>query len=478
MSASTSANPFKIFLSHSSKDRGFSAEIYEHLRCIGIPVWFSPVEMPPTGVWYTDEEIETKLRQGMDICDSALFLVDDYALNSRWVNYEIKIANEIVHERPNFKLIPIINNYPKTPLPDHIQVLGPIDFNHGYKTALRDMMKRLDLIGTGPFSIAAIGRAMAAGSRSLQMGIDFQTHLEELDLTNNVKGIILEIRKYLAKFSYRPSIQEITRWLEYWCSENTQMETLVEGNQWYSRIPIADNFQVIFSCLPTNIVLGQYDNGMTPAALMMTLVYPESGLDPMTTISILAQYGQDGSAYLWVVCRGRVYRYSMGSETIESRLLSENRLMGASQMVMNLANTSLDPTQQMLMQMIMNKMGQGMIQNEYDEFAGSNELGFISDLLKRLVKEEWEFPQTAQNSAFWGHLTHGGVLIYELSKETGISPTLSQQMNVILKSAGARIITISGNTSHQINISFSGLQSSDIADGLGVSLDQLEGLAK
>lgn len=76
----------------------------------------------------------------MEICDFALILVDDYALDSRWVNYEIKIANEIISKRPDFKLIPIINDYPKTPLPDHVQALNPIDFNHGYKTALRDMM--------------------------------------------------------------------------------------------------------------------------------------------------------------------------------------------------------------------------------------------------------------------------------------------------------------------------------------------------
>lgn len=87
---------------------------------------------------------------------------------------------------------------------------------------------------------------MAIGSRSLQMGTDLKTYLENLGLTNIVMEMILEIRNYLAQFSYRPSMQEIIRWLWYWCSGRTQIETLVEGNQWYSRIPpwgsISGNF--------------------------------------------------------------------------------------------------------------------------------------------------------------------------------------------------------------------------------------------
>lgn len=450
--------------------------MYEHLRCIGLPVWFSPVEMPPTGVWYTDEEIETKLRRGMEICDSALILVDDYALDSRWVNYEIKIANEIISKRPDFKLIPIINDYPKTPLPDHVQALNPIDFNHGYKTALRDMMNRLDLIGKGPFSVITIGRGMAIGSRSLQMGTDLKTHLENLGLTNIVMEMILEIRNYLAQFSYRPSMQEIIRWLWYWCSGRTQIETLVEGNQWYSRIPPGDQFRVIFSGLPTSTVLDQPDNGMTPAAFLITLIYPGSDLNPKTTTSIFAQYGQDGSAYLWVVYHGNVYRYSMGSEKNRSILLSENRLMGASRMVFDITNTTVDSSEQMLMQMMKNKLGQGMIQNDLNQLTQYNHAESYSSLLKRLNQDGWEFPQTTQDTAFWAHLTHGGVLIYEVSRETGISPTLSQQINAILKSAGAKIIMVSGDTSHQINMSFSGLQSCEIANYMGISSDQLDGM--
>ena len=477
MLSSKSTNPFKIFLSHSSKDRGFSAEIYEHLRCIGIPVWFSPVEMPPTGVWYTDEEIETKLRQAMEICDSALILVDDYALHSRWVNYEIKIAEEIVRKRPDFKLIPIINDYPKAPLPNHIQALNPIDFNRGYKTALRDMLNRLNLVGMGSSSVSTIGRAMVWGSRSLNSGINLQAHLEKLGLSNIVKEMIFDIRDYLAQFSYRPSIQEISRWLWYWSSEKSQINTLVEGNLWYSRIPTGDQYRVVYSVLPTATLSGELDNGLTPLLLLITLIDPGSNLDTSTTLSILSQYGQDGSAYFWVVFNNGVFRYSMGSDTNGSILLSENRLMGASQMVFGFENVSLDSDMQMWMQMMMNKLGQGMLQNALPQSPPYKDAGILSDLWERLKQEEWEFPQTTQNDSFWAHLTHGGMLFYEVSRETGISPTLSQQINVVLKSAGARIITTSGKNSRQINMSFSGLQSKEIAKYLGVDLIQLDDLA-
>jgi hypothetical protein len=477
MLISKNSSPFKIFLSHSSKDRGFSAEIYEHLLCLDVPVWFSPVEMPPTGIWYTDEEIETKLRQAMEICDSALILVDEYALNSRWVDYEIKIAGEIRHVKPDFKLVPIINDYPKTLLPDHIQILHPIDFNRGYKTALVNLLNRLEMARTDPFSIAIIGNAMARGSRLLKDGVALQNHLVKIGVSNEVRDMILDIRNYLAQFSYRPAIHEIMRWLSRWCSEHEQIDMLIEGNQWYSHIPSGGQYRIIFSGLPTSIVLDGDDDGMTPLALMLTLLYPGSDLDPSSATSILAQYGQDGSAYLWVVQMNSIYRYSMGSRKQESILLSENRMMGASRLALDLRNVSIDPTTQMLMQMVMNKIGKGMIQENNVQNPNSKEVGTISILWKRLREEQWEFPRTAQNSALWSHLTHGGVLIYEVSKQTGISRTMSEQIKSILKSAGAWIITSPIDRSTEINIAFSVLQSNDIANYLGISPSKLKTLA-
>ena len=478
MAFSNSVNPFKIFFSHSSINRGFSAEIYEHLRCMGIPVWFSPVEMPSTGVWYTDEEIESKLRQAMEICDSALVLTDDYTLHSRWVNYEIKIAEKIAKIKPDFKLIPLINSYPKELLPEHFQKLNPIDFNHGYMTALRDMLNRLNINGEDTFSVMGIKCLMVGGSRYLQNGIDLKTYLEKAKISIEIKDMILEIRNYLAQFSYRPSIQEITRWLSYWCSDKTYVEPLVEGNQWYSRVPKGDQYGVIFSYLPTDIVNEQPDDGMTPAAFLITIVFPQSDLDPETTITILAQYGADRSAYFWIVFQNNVFRFSMGSENYRSILLSENRLMGASRMVLNLYQTSLNAIDIHWKQMIMNKMGQGMVQDDPNQYNQYRKTKILPDLVNKLKNEEWDFPQTSQNVALWGHLTHGGILIYEVSRETGICPTISQQINLVVKSAGAQVITISENKSFSINISFSLLQSDEILRYSGISPDRIVKLTK
>ena len=458
---------FNIFLSHTSKDRGFSAEIYEHLRCVGIPVWFSPVEMPPTGVWYTDEDIETKLRLAMERCDAALVLVDEYALNSRWVNYEIKIAAQIKQTRLNFELVPIINNLPKTPLPNPILALQPIDFNRGYKTALLNLINRLGLAQKDPLSVVALGYAMAKGSRMLRDGLTLQTHLEKIGVPDEIRAMIQNIRGYLAPFPFRPTIQKFLHWLRRWCSKHSRIETVVEGNQWYSHIPTSDRYSLIFSSLPTSLVLRGEDDGMTPMALLLTIVPPGSVLAPATTTSILAQYGQDGSAYLWLIHDHSVYRYSMGSKDCDSILLSENRLMGASQLAMNMRNPSIETTDQMLLQMMMNKMGKGMIQDTPED----PDAKWLSQLLRKLKADGWEFPQSSQNNALWAHLTHGGLLIYKISQQTGISITLSQQIQTILKSAGAQILR---DATSDIVLSFSALQSNEIANYLDLNLAELK----
>lgn len=456
---------FNIFLSHTSKDRGFSAEIYEHLRCVGVPVWFSPVEMPPTGVWYTDAEIETKLRQAMERCDSALVIVDEYALNSRWVNFEIEIAAQIQHTRSNFALVPIINDLPKTPLPDAILALQPIDFNRGYKTALLSLLSRLGLVRKGPHSVAALGNAMAKGSRMLQAGLALQTHLERIRVPDEIQAMILDIRDYLASFPFRPAIQESLRWLWRWCSEKSRIETLVEGNQWFSCIPASERYTLIFSSLPDPLAWKGHDDGMTPIALLLTIVPPGSVLAPTTSTTILAQYGQDGSAYLWLVRDHRVYRYTMGTKDHDSILLSENRLMGASQLAMNLSNPSIDHTQQMLLQMMMNKMGKGMIQDISDGLAAS----WLSPLWRKMKADGWEFPHSTQNNALWAHLTHGGVLVYKISQETGISITLSQQIQTVLQAAGAQVLW---DSTSDVVLSFSALQLDEITNHL--DMDQAD----
>lgn len=467
-------NPFKIFLSHSSKDRGFSAEIYEHLRCIGIPVWFSPVEMPPAGVWYTDEEVETKLRRGMETCDSALFLVDGYALDSRWVNYEIKIADEIVHSKPDFKLIPIINDIPKSEFPQFIQALHPIDFNHGYKTALLELMNRLGLADKRASSVSTIGALIVRGSRSLQKGTDLASHLKQLEIPEQIKHMVLEVRDYLAGFEFRPDMQEITRWLCLWCSNQPPAKTLVEGNQWYSRIPQEDQFRLIFSALPVSLSGGESDDGGTPAAFIMTLIPPGCDPETETATSMLAQYGQDGSAYFWLINHNRVMRYSMGSANTNSILLSENRMMGASQMVMDLANGTQDSTMQMLMQMMQNKIGGGMLQNEETLHERYKEVKSLSGLLTKLTKAGWEAPETSQNDALWAHLTHGGILLYEVARTSGISPTLGLQIGILLKSAGAQSMAAPGDSKRKIYLSFSSLQSQEVSHFLGINPIALE----
>jgi len=75
--------PNEVFLSHSSEDQPFAAEITGLLRRHGIPVWYSRTNIIGAQQWH--DEIGAALRR----CDWLVVLLSPHSVDSVWVKREV-----------------------------------------------------------------------------------------------------------------------------------------------------------------------------------------------------------------------------------------------------------------------------------------------------------------------------------------------------------------------------------------------------
>jgi hypothetical protein len=78
--------PTEIFLSHSSIDRPFAAQLGEVLQAHGLPFWFSQRDIVGAQQWH--DEIGKALRR----CDWFLLILSPAAVASKWVKRELFYA--------------------------------------------------------------------------------------------------------------------------------------------------------------------------------------------------------------------------------------------------------------------------------------------------------------------------------------------------------------------------------------------------
>lgn len=134
MKQKQSSLPHEVFLSHSTKDRGFSARIAAVLRLHGIPLWYSATNIVGAKQWH--DEIGAALAR----CDWFIVVLSPHSIKSKWVKLEYLYA--LNNSRYNNRIIPI--SYKPCNYEDLSWTLGAVqfvdfttDFDEGCRNLLR-----------------------------------------------------------------------------------------------------------------------------------------------------------------------------------------------------------------------------------------------------------------------------------------------------------------------------------------------------
>lgn len=85
----------RIFLSFSFVDRGLLNDLLRFFQPHGGPVMATPTYMVSDISEGGPERISQAIREQMQGCVGVLLLVGDEAHNSRWIQYEMGVANEL-----------------------------------------------------------------------------------------------------------------------------------------------------------------------------------------------------------------------------------------------------------------------------------------------------------------------------------------------------------------------------------------------
>lgn len=90
----------ELFLSHATRDHGFTARLAVVLRGHGLSVWYSSTDLVGGQEW--QEEIGKALQR----CNWFVLVLSPSAVASRWVKRELNCA--LLHERFDGAIVPVL----------------------------------------------------------------------------------------------------------------------------------------------------------------------------------------------------------------------------------------------------------------------------------------------------------------------------------------------------------------------------------
>lgn len=447
----------KIFISHSTKDRGFVTHICEHLQLFGVPVWYSKVEIPTNKI-IPKEELEQKLSDAIHECSSFILLIDDFALESEWVKYEIKCLTKIISKNPSFPVIPIINEPPTKGLPQDLSKFNPIDFNRGYNKALSILLGRLGY----RVSIMKVSAMLSNRTRTYSEGTTLQSFFSTT-IDPNLLDLILKIREEFVNFKKPVHPRYIIQSFDYWSYQLKDRIDFIEGNSDIAEIPNTTHWKMIVSSIPTPRLFPRIDpvfNSDYQLLFVITLFYPSyNNLD--IGVSLIYELGKNGAEYFWVTQGNKLHKFSLGSKKEESRLLSMEIKMGSSQMAFQW-HPRTSPS---MGQFLANSAGEGMLYRPNDILTNANAVNV--PFWKKIVKSGFKSPDVDYQNSIIGFIHHGGIFYCDNIDEYELSPLLLWQLSHIFQCAGAKIFNIKKDFDNQSGINLfaiSDLQARDFFD--------------
>jgi hypothetical protein len=127
------ARPKEVFLSHSSKDRGFVNKLENILRAVGIRYWYSKRHIAAATQWH--DEIGNALAR----CDWFVVILSPSALRSLWVKRELLYA--LRKRRYSDRIVPVL--YVQCDwgrLSWTLENLQMVDFTRGFEAGCRGLL--------------------------------------------------------------------------------------------------------------------------------------------------------------------------------------------------------------------------------------------------------------------------------------------------------------------------------------------------
>jgi hypothetical protein len=130
------------FLSYNNKDKVWVEKLAEDLIQNGIKIWFDKWAI------YPGDSIPRKIQEGFDRSNFFIIVLSKNALESKWVENEIDIAN-YSRISGNMRIIPILKE--SCNIPTLLQHIKHVNFEkQQYPSALRELINTIFSIKKGP----------------------------------------------------------------------------------------------------------------------------------------------------------------------------------------------------------------------------------------------------------------------------------------------------------------------------------------
>src|SRR5215213_2240408 len=128
--------PYKVFISHSSRDKWVAGQMAEKVAETGAGFWLDTRDLPGGG------DIVKEILQGIHECQEVIILFSPNSIGADWIIFELGAASA-KHKR----LTPILNNVNYKKVSHLLQGKKPIELNDfdQYLTELKKrIMKRME----------------------------------------------------------------------------------------------------------------------------------------------------------------------------------------------------------------------------------------------------------------------------------------------------------------------------------------------
>lgn len=121
-----SSSTKRIFLSHSHKDQVLAKGLKNYLQSLGIDLYIDWLDSSMPAV--TSRDTATQLKKRIKDSHHVLVLATDSAINSRWVPWEIGVAD--IEKTPDgISIMPVVDAYGNFHGSEYLQLYRKIDIS-------------------------------------------------------------------------------------------------------------------------------------------------------------------------------------------------------------------------------------------------------------------------------------------------------------------------------------------------------------
>lgn len=121
----------RVFISYSSKDKSFVADLADNLRTDGVEVWFDDWEIK------VGHSLVEKINEGMESSDCLLLVLSPSSVVSRWVQEELSAAYALAMEM-KITILPLL--IAKCDIPPLLKNRRYADYSQNPDTAYREVL--------------------------------------------------------------------------------------------------------------------------------------------------------------------------------------------------------------------------------------------------------------------------------------------------------------------------------------------------